>query len=353
MTPPPSHACVNADPFWLDSLLLVRIDLLLCVRTLPYHAFNSMALVVQVEPNGKQALLMFDNARHYLADSGWLTFVERFDGFNLCVARQFAMNFDGCRAKVSDIQLEINEQFISLATGLPITGQRWSKNCKVEEVPWTLLFQSQKITSCDKGMLVTMLKQRWHDLVMIIKHFITCEGQYGFVFLHHLRFLMVFMGYQLNMPYYLHRSLFKMSKKYKILQDDSSLFHYGLVKLIVFCHLSLHGDCWSNFIARNGFEDPNPTQVDKPVVSEVKVVPPVPYHILLPKPLTDPPINLPHTVTKNAETVKPMSKKPKARFSMVVYFATLNPNTKDSYSSMLLVVSNSNFYDTETTSFEG
>jgi hypothetical protein len=88
----------------------------------PYHAFGSMAPVVRVEPNGSQALLMFDNARQDLADSGWLTFVKRFEGFNLCVARQFAMTFDGCRAKVGDIQLEIDEKFISLATGLPATG---------------------------------------------------------------------------------------------------------------------------------------------------------------------------------------------------------------------------------------
>jgi len=125
------------------------------------------------------------------------------------------MTFDGCRAKVGDGQLQIDEQFISLATGLPTTGQRWSKNCKVEEVPWTLLFQSCKVSSCDKGLPVTMLKQHWHDLLMIIKQFITYEGRYGFVFLHHLHLLMVFMGYQLNVPYYLYRSMFKMSKKYK------------------------------------------------------------------------------------------------------------------------------------------
>jgi hypothetical protein len=252
-----------------------------------------MAPVVRDEPNGSQALLMFDSARSDLEDNGWLPFIQKLEGFNLCVARQFALTFDGCRAKVGDIQLEIDEQFISLATGLPVTRQCWSKNCKVEELPWTLLFQSRKVTSCDKGFPVTMLKQRWHDLLMIIKQFITCEGPYGFVFLHHLRFLMVFMGYQFNMPYYLHRILFKMSKKYKRNQADSSLFHYGLVKLIVVCHLSLHGDCWSNFLARNNFEDSNPPQVDKPVVSEDK--------------------SIPHSVTKNVETVKPIGKKPKAK----------------------------------------
>jgi hypothetical protein len=126
---------------------------------------------------------------------------------------------------------------------------------------------------------------------------------------------MVFMGYSLNMPYYLHRSLFKMSKKYKRNQADSSLFHYGLVKLIVVCHLILHEDCWSNFMARNGFRDSNLTELDKPVVSEVKVIPPIPYHTLLPKPSTDPPIDLPHTVTKNVEAVKPMRKKPKSNLT--------------------------------------
>jgi hypothetical protein len=127
-------------------------------KPFPYHAFISMAPVVRVEPNGNQALLMFDNAGQDLTDSGWITFMKHFEGFNLCVARQFAMTFDGCRAKVGDVQLEIHEQFISSATGLPTLGQHWFKNCKVEEVSWTLLFQLHKITFYDRGMPVTMLK---------------------------------------------------------------------------------------------------------------------------------------------------------------------------------------------------
>jgi hypothetical protein len=256
---------------------------------------------------------MFDSARSNLEDNGWLPFLQKFEGFNLCVVRQFAMTFDGYRAKVDDVQLQIDEQFINLATVLPATGQRWSKNCKVEEVPWTLLFQSHKVGSCDKGLPVTMLKQRWHDLLMIIKQFITCEGRYGFVFLHHLRLLMFFMGYQLNMPYYFHRSLFKMSNKYKRNQANCSLFHYGLVKMIVVYHLGLHRDCWNDFLARNDFEDSNPPQVYKPVVTDDKTIPPVPYNILLPKPLSNSPIDLPHSVTKDVEIVKLVGKKPKAK----------------------------------------
>jgi hypothetical protein len=101
-----------------------------------------MAPVVRAEPNGSQALLMFDGAYNDLEEFGWLPFIRKFDGFNPGVARQFALTFDGCRARVGDVQLEIDEQFLSLATSLPATGQKWSKNCKVEDVPWKLLFQS-------------------------------------------------------------------------------------------------------------------------------------------------------------------------------------------------------------------
>jgi hypothetical protein len=285
----------------------------LLFSTQPLPCARTMAPVVRDEPNGSQALLMFDSARGDLEEFGWLSFIQKFDGFNLGVARKFALTFDGCRAKVRDVQLKIDEQFLSLATGFPITGQRWSKNCKVEEVPWTLLFQSRKVSSCDKGLPVTMLKQRWHDLLMIIKQFITCEGWYGFVFLYHLRLIMVFMGFELNMSYYMHRNLFKMSKKYKRNQADGSIFHYGLVKMIVVCHLGLHRDCWDDFLAHNNFVDSNPPQVDKPVVSEDKAIPLIPYSILLPKPLPDSPIDLPHSVTKDVETAKPVAKRLKSK----------------------------------------
>jgi hypothetical protein len=273
-----------------------------------------MAPVVRIEPNGNQALLLFDNARKDLENSGWLVFIQRFEGFNLSVAQQFALTFDGCRAKVGDIQLELNEEFISSATGLAATGQRWFKNSKVDEVSWPLLFVSRKVVSCDKGMPISTLKPRWHDLLVIVKQFVTCEGRYGLVFLYHLRLLMNFMGYPLNMPHYFLRSLYKMSKRFKREKADSSLFHHGLIRLIVVHHLNLHGDNWQAFLSRNGFANPESVQIDKAVVSETMVGPPVPFHILLPpsKPSVFPDIDLPDIITDKTEAVKkPVSKKVK------------------------------------------
>jgi hypothetical protein len=104
-----------------------------------------------------------------------------------------------------------------------------------------------------------------------------------------------------------------MSKRFKRQKADSNLFHHGLINLITVYHLSLHGNSWRDFLARNGFEDLDPIPVDKPMVIETKAETHVPLHVLLPKPSTEPKVDLPDIGTDKSEhTKKPMSKKPKA-----------------------------------------
>jgi len=110
--------------------------------------FN-MDSVVRVEPNGTQTLLSYDNSRKDLERNDWHLFIEKFEGFNLRVTQEFALTFNGCREKIGDMQLEVTEEFLIQAMGLSAVGQKWFKNAKVEEVPWTLMFTSRKITSCD------------------------------------------------------------------------------------------------------------------------------------------------------------------------------------------------------------
>jgi hypothetical protein len=95
-----------------------------------------------------------------------------------------------------------------------------------------------------------------------------------------------------------------------------SCINHGLINLIVVYHLNLLGDSWKAFITRNGFEDIDPIQVDKLVVTETKDKPPIPLHLLLPKPSAYPPVDLPDTVTKSAEVIKKtMSKNLKANLA--------------------------------------
>jgi hypothetical protein len=149
---------------------------------------------------------------------------------------------------VGDVQFEVIEEFLGQATSLPLTRKKWFKKSKVEEVPCSLFFTSRKINCYDRGMPVSMLKTQWHGLLEFLKQFMTCEGHFGFVFIYHLHLLMNFIGFPLNMPYYLWRSLYKMAKRYKRQQLDSSLFHHGLVKILLVHQLKLQHDDWNAFL---------------------------------------------------------------------------------------------------------
>jgi len=115
-----------------------------------YHVdcvLPNMAPMVCIEPNGVRTLLLFDNAREDLEKNGWLVFIGKFEGFNLAVAHQFYLTFDGCRANVGDIQLELNEEFLSSATGLPARGQKWFKNLKLDAMaPPVYLEENQQLS---------------------------------------------------------------------------------------------------------------------------------------------------------------------------------------------------------------
>jgi hypothetical protein len=62
-----------------------------------------MAPVVRIEPNGIQTLLSYDNVRDDLERDGWCVFIEKFKAFNMRVSQEFALTFDGCRAKIGDV----------------------------------------------------------------------------------------------------------------------------------------------------------------------------------------------------------------------------------------------------------
>jgi hypothetical protein len=98
-----------------------------------------------------------------------------------------------------------------------------------------------------------------------------------------------------------------MAKKYKKSQAETSLFHVGLIKILIVYELGLRRDSWPNFLNRNGFEESNPPPIDKPVVSESKSIP-IPYSVLLPKP--DSIVNSPMAMTKLA---KPITTKARAK----------------------------------------
>jgi hypothetical protein len=171
--------------------------------------------MVRMEPNGSHDLLSHDNNVDDLMAFGWVGFIKLFEGFNLEFDQAFSQTFDCAKPKIGDLQLEVTEDSIAEATGFPQGGARWFKNLKFKGVPWHLLMASKRSCYNVKGTLIVLFKPQWHGLLLILKQFVTCEGRYRLVFLFHVFLLMVFLGFDLNIPFYFLKSLQKMAKFYQ------------------------------------------------------------------------------------------------------------------------------------------
>jgi hypothetical protein len=94
-------------------------------------------------------------------------------------------------------------------------------------------------------------------LLKAIQVYITYEGRYGRVMLYHFRLMDHFTRKNpLSLPYYFHRSLTKMSHKVQAKPNKikNTLFHFGLIKLIVLEELRRREKTWEHFIFWGGFE---------------------------------------------------------------------------------------------------
>ena len=71
-----------------------------------------------------------------------------------------------------------------------------------------------------------------------------------------MRFLFHISGYKsLNLPYFLHTDLLKMSKKIQAKPDSPShlVYHSGLIKILVKSALDRNHKSWDRFIIEEGF----------------------------------------------------------------------------------------------------
>ena len=105
------------------------------------------------------------------------------------------------------------------------------------------------------GYPVKYLQPQWEMIFHTIVCYITCDGRYSSVDFYHLRILMAFKGSKLNLPYFLFKSLQKMAIAIQstIAEHDRSLFHHGLVKILVQYQLSFINVTWDQFLSKNGF----------------------------------------------------------------------------------------------------
>ena len=75
----------------------------------------------------------YRNSLALLQESGFLLFLQNFDGFDMAVVLEFMKTFEGGRVRVKSLEFEVMEESIARATGLPTTREQWFKKERLEK----------------------------------------------------------------------------------------------------------------------------------------------------------------------------------------------------------------------------
>ena len=80
-------------------------------------------------------------------------------------------------------------------TILPKNGEIWFKNRKNKENDFIHFLREpgMDISIFKKGIMVTKLKQKWRNLLLVIHKFLICEGRFRTIFFYHARLMMHFI----------------------------------------------------------------------------------------------------------------------------------------------------------------
>jgi len=150
------------------------------------------------------------------------------------VAKEFTLKFDLTKTKVGILEFEVFEMTISIANEIPSTGERWFKAITLNAyfLREFLKLEHQK-DNLSKGVPRNHMSKGFDKMLNIIQRYITCEGIFNMIYQYHIRTLLHFTGkYSMNLPFYLFRSIGKMSDRVQANSKaiDTSFFHSGLIK---------------------------------------------------------------------------------------------------------------------------
>lgn len=176
--------------------------------------------------------------------------------------KNFSHPFDGMKVEIGYVKFNITKSLIVEATKLPRSGEKWFKNRGIDGEDWKLFLKNPNMdtTIFWKCIPSTILKIKWRNLLLVLQKFFTCEDQFGCIFSYHIRIMINFLKeHQMSLPYLLLHSLKKMLmnvQKKKIQFIHNTMYHHGLIKILIEFHLQSIGDNWKNS-SKNSFSREN------------------------------------------------------------------------------------------------
>jgi hypothetical protein len=201
--------------------------------------------------------------------AGGLTYVEKIqEGYHQGIIEFFSKSFDGKKAIVGSLEIQEDEATIAFAIGMPRTGKNWFKTTVTKNLEFRPYLKPEfQDIIWKKDIPSSHLERKWKTLLKSIQLYIIAKGRYDRVMLYHFKIMDHFTGKTpLNMPFYFHKSLIKMCNRVQAEPDiiQNTLFHFGLVKMIVVEQLKKKERTWEHFVFWEGFESqPQPDEGKK------------------------------------------------------------------------------------------
>jgi hypothetical protein len=118
-----------------------------------------------------------------------------------------------------------------------------------------------------KGVPRSHMLELFDKMLRVIHRYFTCKWRFNMVYQYHIRLLLHFTGKEsMNLPFYIFRSIGNMSYRVqsKSNQLDTSVFHSGLIKMLVMEELRKNNIYWETFLTSSQFQlDVSPTPQSK------------------------------------------------------------------------------------------
>jgi hypothetical protein len=156
------------------------------------------------------------------------------------------------------LEFEVTESFISATTRIPLSGEKWFKAMALSSsYAKDILKPEYQANDLSKSMTRSQLIEQFDRLLKIIQRYFTCEGRFNTLYKSHIRLSLHFTSkVEMNFTYYLLRSIGKMSERIhdKSKDVDSSLFHSGLIRILVSEELGKKDISWENFVVTSHFK---------------------------------------------------------------------------------------------------
>jgi len=213
---------------------------------------------LRTEPEGLDITLRNEEVKKAFKKAGCWKFCKKLQGGHAQVTKEFALNFTGLNSKVAMLELQVSPEVISAVTEIPRGQEEWFKNFKFDMNTCKEFLKDAYVNEdLSKAVPRNYVKEHYALLLTCIQKYLTCEGRYNKVYSYHFKLLLHFTGkISIDLPFYMFRSLSKMCDKVQLRKEvcETSLFHHGLIKLLVLNGLQKIDRDWNSFIFMAGFK---------------------------------------------------------------------------------------------------